>query len=71
MKGSLTWQPVSQITDALEDAFYAAFDAVEPTGKRHLLALDVSGSMSWEHLAGHAPGCSQGVRLHVDGHAQD
>jgi len=52
VKGSLTWQPVPQITDALEDAFYAAFDTVEPTGKRHLLALDVSGSMGWEHLAG-------------------
>ncbi len=51
VKGSLTWQPVQQVTDALEDAFYAAFDAVEPTGKRHLLALDVSGSMGWQYLA--------------------
>ena len=51
IKGSLTWQPVQQVTDALEDAFYAAFDAVEPTGKRHLLALDVSGSMGWSHIA--------------------
>jgi len=51
VKGGLTWQPVGQVTDALEDAFYAAFDAVEPTGKRHLLALDVSGSMDWEYLA--------------------
>ena len=51
VKGSLTWQPVQQVTDALEDAFYAAFDAVEPTGKRHLLALDVSGSMGWSYIA--------------------
>lgn len=51
VKGGLTWQPVQQVTDALEDAFYAAFDAVEPTGKRHLLALDVSGSMGWAYLA--------------------
>ena len=51
IKGSLTWQPVQQVTAALEDAFYSAFDAVEPTGKRHLLALDVSGSMGWEYLA--------------------
>ncbi len=52
LKGSLTWQPVQQITAALEAAFYAAFDAVEPTGKRHLLALDVSGSMDCSYLAG-------------------
>jgi 60 kDa SS-A/Ro ribonucleoprotein len=51
VKGSLAWSPVSQITAALENAFYAAFDAVERTGKRHLLALDVSGSMGWELLA--------------------
>ena len=51
VKGGLTWQPVGQIRDALEEAFYSAFDAVESTGKRHLLALDVSGSMGWSYLA--------------------
>lgn len=51
IRGSLIWQPVQQVQDALEAAFYAAFDAVEPTGKRHLLAIDVSGSMSWAFLA--------------------
>lgn len=45
-KGSLTWNPISQIVDALDEAFYLAFDNVEPTGKRLMLALDVSGSMS-------------------------
>lgn len=44
-KGSLKWEPISQVADALNEAFYHAFDAVEPTGKRHMLALDVSGSM--------------------------
>jgi len=52
MKGSLTWDPISQIIDALNDAFYMAFQTVEPTGKRHLLALDVSGSMGWSSIAG-------------------
>lgn len=52
VKGSLTWDSVSQINDALDSAFYAAFDAVEPTGKRHLLGIDVSGSMDCSHLAG-------------------
>lgn len=50
-KGKLTWTPVSAIRDALEEAFYAAFQTVEPSGKRHLLALDVSGSMGWSFIA--------------------
>lgn len=44
-RGSGEWAPVREIVDALDSAFYAAFGAVEPTGKRTLLALDVSGSM--------------------------
>lgn len=50
-RGALTWTPVTQITAALEDAFYASFDAVEPTGKRHMVALDVSGSMGSQRVA--------------------
>lgn len=34
------------VKDALEGAFYESFDNVEPTNKRLMLALDVSGSMS-------------------------
>ena len=45
VKGSLTWDPVSKIVEALNDLFYASFDNVVPTGKNTLLALDVSGSM--------------------------
>lgn len=45
MKGSTTWTPARPVVDALDAAFYAAYGAVEPTGKRLLLALDVSGSM--------------------------
>jgi 60 kDa SS-A/Ro ribonucleoprotein len=40
------WIPVPKIIDALDAAFYAAFDTVEPTNKRIMLALDVSGSMT-------------------------
>lgn len=40
------WTPERSIVDALDKAFYLAFKAVEPTGKRILIALDVSGSMS-------------------------
>lgn len=52
MKGNLEWNPVAKIQEALNDAFYLAFDAVEPTGKNHLLALDVSGSMGWGTIIG-------------------
>ncbi|MFE3192193.1 TROVE domain-containing protein [Nocardia sp. NPDC059240] len=45
-RGESTWEPSRPIVDALDAAFYAAFEAVEPTGKRYLLALDVSGSMT-------------------------
>jgi len=45
MKGSGTWTPVRQVVDALDGAFYLAFDNAPTTGKRVLLALDVSGSM--------------------------
>jgi 60 kDa SS-A/Ro ribonucleoprotein len=51
-KGSLTWQPVPQIIDALDEAFYATFQNVEPCGKPMLLALDVSGSMGGGSVAG-------------------
>lgn len=49
-KGSLKWNPVQKIVDALDDAFYLALDNVEPTGKRLLLAVDESGSMT-KHVA--------------------
>lgn len=44
-RGAGEWTPGRKVTDALDAAFYAAFGAVEPSGKRTLLALDVSGSM--------------------------
>jgi 60 kDa SS-A/Ro ribonucleoprotein len=53
-RGGLRWQPVPQVVDALNDAFYAAFRNVEPTGQRLLLALDVSGSMGMGRVAGSA-----------------
>ncbi|HEX4521830.1 MAG TPA: TROVE domain-containing protein [Gaiellaceae bacterium] len=52
VRGRGTWTPVPQIVDALDAAFYTAFENVEPTGKRFLLALDVSGSMAGGMVAG-------------------
>lgn len=46
------WTPVPKVLDALDAAFYAAFGNVEPTGKRIELALDVSGSMHGNEVAG-------------------
>ena len=46
MKGSGKWSPVAQVVDALDGAFYLAFENAPSTGKRIMLALDVSGSMS-------------------------
>jgi len=45
MKGSGKWSPVAQVVDALDKAFYLSFENAPTTGKRIMLALDVSGSM--------------------------
>jgi 60 kDa SS-A/Ro ribonucleoprotein len=47
VRGNLSWTPDSHIFGALEDAFYSAFEYVEPTGKNFMLGMDVSGSMGW------------------------
>lgn len=57
---ALSWTPAREIVDALDEAFYLAFKSVEPTGKTHLLALDVSGSMTGGAIAG-VPGLSPRV----------
>ena len=45
VRGGGAWTPAPRVVDALDAAFYLAFDSVQPTGKRVMLALDVSGSM--------------------------
>jgi 60 kDa SS-A/Ro ribonucleoprotein len=59
-RGGYTWAPVPQIVDALNDSFYSAFANVTPTGKRWLLGVDVSGSMS-QPLAGTLMSCCEGA----------
>lgn len=46
------WAPTPKVLDALDTAFELAFKAVEPTNKRTMLALDVSGSMTGGSIAG-------------------
>jgi 60 kDa SS-A/Ro ribonucleoprotein len=51
-KGALKWSPVTAVVDALDEAFYATFQNIEPCNKLVLLALDVSGSMDGSRIAG-------------------
>jgi 60 kDa SS-A/Ro ribonucleoprotein len=51
-RGTSTWSPIQKLVDALDDCFYLSFGAVEPTGKRTLIGLDISGSMSGGGVVG-------------------
>lgn len=44
-RGAGEWSASRKVVDALDAAFYRAFGVVEPSGKRTMLAVDVSGSM--------------------------
>jgi 60 kDa SS-A/Ro ribonucleoprotein len=59
-RGQHTWKPVGAILDALDEAFYKTFDLALASGKRTLLALDVSGSMDAGVVAG-VPGLTPRV----------
>ncbi|XP_006026562.2 60 kDa SS-A/Ro ribonucleoprotein [Alligator sinensis] len=50
IRGKLHWRPDGDILEALDASFYKTFKVVEPTGKRFILAVDVSGSMSQKVL---------------------
>lgn len=52
VRGSMTWTPCPGVVDALNDAFYACFQNVEPSGKRVHLSIDISGSMHSGTVAG-------------------
>ncbi len=52
IRGRGQWEPVAQVVDALDAAFYKTFRNVEPIGKHVVLALDVSSSMTWGNIAG-------------------
>jgi 60 kDa SS-A/Ro ribonucleoprotein len=46
VRGHGEWTAVPQVVSALDHAFDLAFKNVEPTGRSHMLGVDVSGSMS-------------------------
>jgi 60 kDa SS-A/Ro ribonucleoprotein len=60
VRGQGKWEPVSQVVEALNEAFYGAFGNVTPAGRRLVLALDVSGSMASGMVAG-VPGLTPRV----------
>ena len=60
VRGAKQWTPVRQVIDALDGAFYDAFANVEPTGKRIMLALDISGSMG-SPIMGSPLSCREGA----------
>ncbi|NWW92808.1 RO60 protein, partial [Rhynochetos jubatus] len=49
-RGKLWWHPDEDILEALDASFYKTFKTVEPTGKRFLIAVDVSASMTQKVL---------------------
>lgn len=59
-RGQQQWEPVQSVVDALDDAFYQTFENVQPSNKRIVLALDVSGSMGDGFVNG-VPGLSPRV----------
>ena len=52
VRSAATWNVSNKVVEALDEAFELSFGVVEPAGTRHLLALDVSSSMSGGEIAG-------------------
>jgi len=57
VRSAATWNVSNKVVEALDEAFELSFGVVEPAGTRHLLGLDVSGSMTGGEIAG-VPGLS-------------
>jgi 60 kDa SS-A/Ro ribonucleoprotein len=51
-RAKTAWTPVPAVVDALEEAYRITFGNVPTTGKRLVLALDVSGSMGYWNVSG-------------------
>jgi 60 kDa SS-A/Ro ribonucleoprotein len=59
-RGKHEWKPVQAVVDALDRAFYASFGNLRAAGRRTLIGLDVSGSMTHGTVAG-VPGLTPRV----------
>jgi len=60
VRGKGTWGVAPRVVEALDGAFYKAFRNVEPSGRRIMIACDVSGSMGMQDLMG-VPGLTPKV----------
>ena len=60
VRSAASWNVSTRVVEALDEAFELSFGAVEPAGTRHLLGLDVSGSMTVGEIAG-VPGLTPNV----------
>lgn len=58
-----TWTPVPEILDALEVAYDLSHGHVQPSGKKFVLAVDSSGSMTYGHVS--FTGANLGQAYHV------
>ncbi len=68
LKGDGVWVPDQQIINALDEAYYLAFENVEPTNKRIMLAMDCSGSMTaavlgFQNLSAREAACAMALQL--------
>ena len=59
LKGALAWTVSAQVRDTLTTTFRCSFKNVDPTGKRYMCALDVSGSMGSACMGCPAISCRQ------------
>ena len=59
LKGALSWTVSSRVRDQLTTTFLRSFKNVNPTGKRYMAALDVSGSMDCSCMGCPAITCRQ------------
>lgn len=50
--GSLEWTPNKEVSQGLNDLFYSSFGYIHPSGKRTMIGLDCSGSMSMGTILG-------------------
>ena len=49
-RGRHTWQPITQIVDALDAAFERSFQNAPQSGQRLYIGIDVSGSMDFNYI---------------------
>jgi 60 kDa SS-A/Ro ribonucleoprotein len=66
-----TWSPLGPVMDALDESFYNAFGAVEPSGKATMVNTDISGSMTmtvggYPYTAAEMVGAMAMVQLHTE-----